>query len=303
MTVLYHIFEKKESKIMQDYALFMDVSGDVLPNTAKENGIHIITMEFIIENGIEVYDYFNSTFDLDEFYKKIAKKVDVKTSQISPTKFVEQFEPVLKEGKSVLYVCLSSGLSSTYSSACTASAELKEKYPELDVLVVDSLSATVGIGIVVERMIKNKQKGMTLQENFNDLQVFKAKSKVLGVINDLDMLKRGGRIRKTTAFFGGLLKIKPIVQVESETGTITLLSKSKGMVNGVKHLFDYYKTHRDENSDLVYISDTGETVYFEKLKEMIRAEFPNVTVKYKILSPIIGCHLGTGSLAIAFVEK
>lgn len=288
---------------MQEYELFMDVAGDIMPDMIKDNNLHLIPMEFVIDGQSSTYDYFNGDFDLLEFYNEIKKKINIKTSQITPNKYEEYFEPYLSAGKSILYLCLSTGLSDTYNSACVASRNLKEKYPDVDVLVINSLSATAGMGMMAERMIENRGKGLSLQENFNDIESIKGKITGVGVIGDLEMLKRGGRISSATAFLGGLLNIKPIIRLVKENGTLAMQSKCKGMSAGLKYLLNYLEQNRDESKNILYIAHTNEDKYAGEFENMVKEKYPDMEIRKKLLSPIIGAHLGGGSVAIFFYDK
>lgn len=148
---------------MKGYKLFMDVSGDVMPDIAKGE-VQLLPMEFEIGNDEYVYTGGNDGMDPVEFYKFVKQGVPMKTSQITPSLFENYFEETLKEGYSALYLCLSSGLSATYESACHAAECLKRKYPEVDLVPVDSLTATVGMGLLCERMIKTKRGVVRLAE-------------------------------------------------------------------------------------------------------------------------------------------
>ena len=287
----------------QSYDLYMDVSGDIMPDMVKANDLHLIPMEFIIDDEVFLYDYFGTDFDVVKFYDEMKMKVNIKTTQITPAKYEEYFEASLQKGKSVMYLCLSTGLSATYQSACAAAKNLQAKYPNLTVAVVDSIGATAAMGIVTERMIENRQQGLSLQDNCADIEQFKHKISTLGVIGDLDMLKRGGRISKTVAFIGGLLNIKPIIEIVKNTGTLNLLAKQKGMVNGLKFLLNYFTEHRDPASNILYVVDSNEVEYSQQLVDMIQEKFPTVQIRQRTLSPIIGAHLGAGCVIIGFVNK
>ena len=133
----------------------------------------------------------------------------MKTSQITPSLFENYFEETLKEGYSALYLCLSSGLSSTFESACHAAECLKQRYPEVDLVPVDSLTATVGMGLLCERMIKNKKRRLVRLAEQGRFAVCTEQADHYGVVDDLNTLKRGGRISSAVAVIGGLLNFKP----------------------------------------------------------------------------------------------
>ena len=288
---------------MKEYALLMDVSGDVMRCYVEDGKVNLLPMEFII-NG-EVYSYTDDEkgMSVDQFYQFVREKAPMSTTQITPTKWAEYFETYLKNGISVLCLCLSSGLSASFNSACTAAEELKQKYPELDVLPVDSLRATGVEGIICERMIENKEKGLSIVENYADLMQFRTLTHACAYVDDLDALKRGGRISKAVAFVGGLLGIKPLIQFLPE-GTLDMWGKQRGYKASTSKMIEYYLERADlENPHTVYITHADEESYANELAEKLKAAHPSCNIKIRPLSPIIGVHLGTGAMVLAFVGK
>ena len=288
---------------MKDYALLMDVSGDVARSYVEDGKVKLLPMEFVINSEVYTYTDDESGMGTDRFYQFVREKAPMSTTQITPAKWTEYFEPYLKSGISVLCLCLSSGLSSSFNSACVAAEELKKKYPDVDVMPVDSLRATGIEGIICERMIENKEKGLTIQENYNDLIEFRALTRACAYIDDLDALKRGGRISKTVAFVGGLLGIKPLIQF-LPNGTLDMWEKQRGYKASTHKMIEYYLGKADlEHAHTVYITHADEESYANELAEKIKEVSPLCNIKIRTLSPIIGVHLGTGAMVLAFVGK
>ena len=286
---------------MKDYLLFMDVSGDIDRSYVEQGKVKLLPMEFVI-NG-EVYTYTDDEKGMDavQFYDFVREKAPMSTTQISPAKWVEFFEPYAKAGQSVLCLCLSSGLSSSFNSAVLACEELKEKYPEADIIPVDSLRATGIEGIICERMIENKEKGLSIKENYDDLVEFRTKTFACAYVDDLDALKRGGRISKTVAFVGGLLGIKPLIQF-LPNGTLDMWGKQRGYKMSIHNMVQYYLGKADiDNAHTVYITHANDIGYANELAAEIKAVSPLAEIKIRILSPIIGVHLGTSAMVLAFV--
>lgn len=288
---------------MKDYLLFMDVSGDVDRSYVESGKIKLIPMEFVINGEVFVYTDDSDGMDPVKFYDFVKQKAPMSTTQLSPSKWEEYFEPYLKEGYSVLCLCLSSGLSNSYNSAVTAAKELNEKYPEARFVPVDSIRATGITGLIAERMIENKDKGLSLDENFADIEQFKHKTYACAYVDDLESLKRGGRISKTVAFFGGLLDIKPLIQFNPD-GTLSVWGKQRGYKKSIANMIEYYLGKTDaENLHTVYITHANDINYANELAEKVRAVNPNVNIKIRLLSPIIGVHLGTSAMVLGFVGK
>lgn len=288
---------------MKDYLLFMDVSGDVDRSYVESGKINLIPMEFVIDGEVHLYTDDENGMDAVEFYEYVKQKAPMSTTQISPSKWVEYFEPYLKQGYSALCLCLSSGLSSSYNSACLAAEELKQKYPDVDFIPVDSLRATGVLGLICERMIENKEKGMAITDNYNDLMTFRDSTHACAYVDDLDSLKRGGRISKTVAFVGGLLGIKPLIEFNKD-GTLQMWGKQRGYKQSIHKIVEFYLARADiEHPQTVYITHANDETYANELASEIKAISPHATVKIRLLSPIIGVHLGTSGMVLGFVEK
>lgn len=284
---------------MKDYLLFMDVSGDIDEKYITEKKIQLVPMEFFINNEVEVYTGDKDGMDLVKFYDEIKNKTIVKTSQITPNKYEDFFRPYLEKGYSCLYLGISKGLSAGFQSSLVASRNLKEEFPDVDLVSVDTDSVTALLGLLVERMVENQEKGMTLQENVNDLVEFKTKIKGFCFVDDLQALKRGGRISAATAFIGSMLNIKPIISMTG--GTLHMIGKQKGLKKSLQTLGEHFKNnYNPEISNSVYIVDACESEYAAELEAIIKEIAPDCIIKKKLLTPIVGAHLGSGALVIAF---
>ena len=287
---------------MIKYRLFMDVSGDVERNIAEQAGVQLVPMEFIIGNETYTYTDREDGMSHVDFYKFVKDRVHISTTQITPTFYEDFFDPILKGGESILYLCLSSGLSSTYESACHASKTLKERYPDVDMVPVDSLQATVGMGLMCERMIANRDSGMSIEENRANLEAMRESITTTGVIDDLEALQRGGRISKAVAVIGGLLNFKPVILIKSD-GTLKMSTTMHGIKKALKYFVDLVETTRDESSKILYIMHADEEKNSLQLQEMLAEKFPDMQIRRRMLSPIIGAHLGSGLVGVGFLKK
>ena len=237
--------------------------------------------------------------DLVKFYDEIKKKTVVKTSQITPNKYEEYFRPYLEQGYSCLYLGISKGLSAAYQSSLIAVQNLKEEFPDVDLVSVDTDCVTSLLGMLAERMIENKEKGMSLQENVDDLNNVKTRIKGFTFVDDLQALKRGGRISAATAFIGAMLNIKPVIEMSG--GTLHMIGKQKGIKKTIAYLAELFKKHYNpEISNIVYITDACEADVSNELEKVIKEIAPDAIIKKKLLTPIVGAHLGSGAIVISF---
>ena len=244
---------------MDRYEIFMDVSGEINHLLVEQGKITLIPMDVAAEEKTLRITGNEDESQLISFYEniiRVGKKVS--TTQITPNKYEEYFSSYLEKGISVLHLCLSSGLSSSFSSAMVASEMLKEKYPNAVFMPIDSIRATGGMSVIADRMIANKEKGMSIQENYDDIETLKHKVITTGFIDDLDTLKRGGRISPTIAFVGKLLNIKPIIKI-TEDGKLDMFDKKRGQLLSMKVLFDLLKENISPDCKKVFITHTNET--------------------------------------------
>ena len=288
---------------MKDYVICMDASGDIIREAADENGIEFVPMEYSLGEEMRTSRGCEDDELLRKFYNGQRNGDLTKTSQISPYMYEEYFKKFLEDGVSVLYFCLSSGLSATYESSMLAAANLKEEYPQAEVLPVDTLAATGGIGILVEKAIENKKKGMTLRENFDSVQAIIPHLRHYFMVQDLMYLKRGGRVSAATAIVGSALNIKPMLIID-EKGKLATVDKKRGNKAGMMSLFTFFQeNYNPELGDTVYICDADTPELAESLAAKVKEAAPEAKVRRTLLSPIIGAHTGPGMLSVILVGK
>lgn len=288
---------------MADYVICMDASGDIIREIAEENAIEFVPMEYSLEDEMRVSKGCEEEALLKKFYDGQRNGDMTRTSQISPFMYEEYFDKFMEAGKSVLYFCLSSGLSATYESSMLASKNLKEKYPDLDVLPVDTLAATGGIGILVEEAIKNKKNGMGLQENYEAIKEMVPHLKHFFMVQDLMYLKRGGRVSAATAIVGSALNIKPLLIID-KNGKLATVDKKRGNKAAMLSLFHYFvENYNPRRCNTIYICDADTPELADALVAKVREEAPDVVIRRTMLSPIIGAHTGPGMLSMILVGK
>jgi DegV family protein with EDD domain len=283
---------------MDNYLIFLDASADIDLEYAKANNIDFVYMNYTYDDVSCKIKGSESNEERAKFYDLVKSGKLPSTSQIAPYLYEELFTPYLKDGVSILYICLSSGLSSTYQSALLASKNLKQAYPNQDFVVVDSLSASSGIGILAERAVSNKNKGLSIFDNATDLENLRSHIFINATVEDLMHLKRGGRVSSTTAFIGTVLGIKPVIKV-TDKGTLEVFDKKKGMRQAVNFMVENYLKECNLNSDLsVYVLHSGNQPVLEYAIQKVKDANPKAKVKSKMLTPIIGTHVGPGIVAI-----
>ena len=283
---------------MNDYIIITDSSCDLPESIVEEFGIKIITLDFIIEGeGAQK----NDSMDAKSFYNILRTGKMITTSAVSIDRFLGEFEPHLKEGKDILYLGFSSGLSGTYNAGAVAANELAEKYPERKIYTVDTLAASMGEGLLVWYAANMKKDGKSIEEVRDFVEENKLKLAHWFTVNDLFFLKRGGRVSAATAILGTALQIKPVMHVDND-GKLINMAKARGRDASIKALLEKMKE--------TVISPKNQTVYIchgdcygdaKKLANMITAEFGITDILIDYVGPVIGAHSGPGTLAVFFI--
>ena len=285
-----------------DYLIFMDVSVDLDENFAAENDVRFVPMQYTINNETFELENMNDAAHAD-FYKMLRGSSSV-TTQITPYTYEKMFAQYLENGTSVLCLCLSSGLSSTYESACIAANNLNERYANAKFYPIDSLAATAGMGILLEMMVKNKRDGMSAEENKTYIEAQRDGVYTSCYVEAWMHLKRGGRIGAVSAVFGSMLGIKPIIKITPE-GKLENCDKPKGERRALAKLCEKYKEMADMNGEenYIYVCHADNKPMAEVFETMLKEINPDVKIRERLLSPIIGTHLGPGSVLLSFKKK
>lgn len=283
---------------MREYVIVTDSSCDLPAQKAAELCVTVVPLEVNLEDaGTKM----NDEIDIKEFYEFLRSKKSAKTSAVNMDRFAECFEQFLKEGKDVLYIGFSSGLSATYMAAKNAAEDLAEKYPEAKIVTVDSLCASLGQGLLVYHAVCRKNMG----EDINEVAKFIEDSKLnlchWFTVDDLFFLKRGGRVSGATAVLGTMLSIKPVMHVDDE-GHLINVQKARGRVAAITALFDKMReTAIDPQNQVIYISHGDCYDDAKKLADMIEDEFGIKDILISEVGPVIGAHSGPGTLALFFL--
>lgn len=286
------------------YLIFADVSADIDEQFGKEHDIHYIPMEYSLGDEMRTCKGVEPEEVMKAFYNGQRGGDLTKTSQISPYMYKSYLKSYFDEGYSILYLCLSSGLSSTYQSALMAKEELKEEYPNQDFYPVDTLAATGGMGVLAERAARNKEAGMDVEANFNDLVEAVKKIRHWFMVEDLMYLKRGGRVSAATAVVGSALNIKPILKI-ADDGKLVTIAKKRGTKSAVNELMALFEKTYDETAkdDVVSVVHADAPELAAEFKARLLEKYPDMTVRTGYLSPIIGAHTGPGMMAICHIGK
>lgn len=284
------------------YLIVMDASADIDSKVFLEEDIRFIPMQYSLNEEMRESKGIESEELLKSFYDSQRSGELTKTTQITPYQYINFFSKLLNEGYSILYLSLSSGLSSTYQSAMLAASELNDEHKDEKVYVVDSLGATGGIGVLLELACKYRKEGKSIEENCALLNNAKLKLHHFFMVQDLMYLRRGGRVSGATAVVGTVLGIRPILKID-ENGKLVNFAKRRGNKLALEELAKLFNENYELNDSPIYIVDGDAKELGDFLASEIKKLIPEAVVKRNMLSPIIGAHTGPGLVAVCFIGK
>ncbi|MGI6217500.1 MAG: DegV family protein [Coriobacteriales bacterium] len=285
------------------YSIVTDASADVLPQIVEDNDIKFLQMEYTIDGETLVYNGYDTTGQLDDYYAKLKKGAETFTTQIMPSRYYEFFEPYVKEGKQVMYIGLSLGISHTVDSARNAVQELEEKYGHADVAVIDGKGATIGLGLLVESACRNRAAGMSFEDNAKWVAEHAGKVMHRFIVDDLIYLSRGGRLPAATALLGTALSIKPVMRF-NDAGELEIVCKKRGSKQAIKYMLDNFdKSFDQSNGNIAYAVYSGPREGTDYIVQKISEKYPGILIRTLPLSPVIGAHTGSGLVGLVNYAK
>ena len=285
------------------FEIVTDSTANLPEEMIEKYGLSILSLSFIVE-GKEYKGYVKGeTMDLNRFYGMMREKKEISTSLANTQAAYDMLKPLLEQGKDILYLAFSSGLSSTYQAVNSAVEELKEEFPERKLYCVDSLSAALGEGLFVKYIIDKRESGATIDETYEWAIANRLKIVHAFTVDDLFFLKRGGRISAATAVIGTALSVKPVLHVDNEGHLISLYNvrgRKKSLEALVKMMSE--KVENPEGQT-VYISHGDCLKDAEYVANKVKEQFPVKDVMIRTLDPVIGAHSGPGTVALFFYGK
>lgn len=246
-------------------------------------------------------EYSNEDMSVQEFYDRMRGGGIAKTSAVNPASFGSAFDKILADGKDILYLGFSSGISATYDSAEIAAAELRDKYPGRRLITVDTLCASGGQGLLVYLVLKQKEQGASIEEAAAYAESIKFNICHRFTVDDLIYLKRGGRISPTVAFVGNVLSVKPLLKVDDQ-GKLLIVSKVRGRKKAISALADAYgESAMDSKGGTVFITHGSCASDAERLSVLLKERYGVSDILIGDVGPVIGSHTGPGILVLCFL--
>jgi DegV family protein with EDD domain len=286
-----------------DYIISCCSTADLSKEHFEKRDIHYICFHFYL-NGKPYADDLGQSISFDAFYKAMADGAETKTSQVNDDEFVAYFTPFLEQGKDILHVCLSSGISGVYNSAVIAQKQLQEKFPERKIYIVDSLGASSGYGLIMDTLADLRDGGMGIDDLHEWVETHKLELHHWFFSTDLTFYVKGGRISKVAGWFGTALRICPLLNMDNLGRLIPrekIRTKRKVIARIVEQMQAHVRNGADYNGKC-FISQSACYEDAKAVADLVEAAFPKLNGKVLINSvgTTIGSHTGPGTVALFF---
>ena len=285
---------------MSNFTILVDTNGDLPQEYMDEHGIRVVSIAFTLDGVFHAEGRWQEISDID-FYNALGNGSVAVTTLVNPEAYLAVFTECAKKNESLLVLALSSGLSGTYNNSVIALNEVKQQYPDCDIHTVDTTTAAGGAGLITVLAVNKRNEGLSARETAQWLETKKHSCLSLFTVNDLMYLHRGGRLSKLSAIAGSIIGVKPLLNVAPD-GTLKLKDKARGRAAALKTLVSQMKRSLNPGTslDTVVISHTNCLEDAQTLAELIRAEIEVREFFIVMMGPVVGAHVGPGTIALFF---
>ena len=288
---------------MSDYILSCSSTVDLTPQQMKERNIRYVCFHFILD-GQDHKDDMGQSIAPEELYSRMVAGAEAKTSQVALGEYTEYFEQLLQEGKDILHVEFSSGLSGSYNSARLVVEDLKEKYPDRKIYLVDSLAASSGYGLIMETLADMRDAGKSVEELYQWIEEIRLRIPHWFFSTDLIFYIRGGRISKTAGAVGTLLGICPLLNMDN-LGRLQPREKIRTKKKVIRRIVEMMEAHAQDGTEYsgkCYICQSACLDDAKAVAALVEEKFPKLQGKVEIypIGATIGSHTGPGTVALVF---
>ena len=285
---------------MKDYIITCSSTCDMNPYFLRRHNMYYVSFYYYID-GKKYYDDFFKEHSVDEYYE-IIKTSEVKTSQPDPEQYRDLWNKLIDQGYDILHIELDSGISGAVNSALIAKTMVEELHPDAKIYVVDSLTATCGYGLLLDKLYEYKNNGHNIDETYKYAEELKHNINVIFIVKNLDQLIKGGRVSKVSGGIGKILNIIPILHVDSN-GKLESINKTRGFNNAITEIINTMKKNIHSN-DKIMLAHSNSLNDINTLYEKIKEEFPNAIYDEDVVTNIgtvIGGHTGKDCLVVSYI--
>lgn len=282
------------------FCIITDSASDVSEEIKKEYGLYVMPTPVTID-GVDYFD--EETIFPDEFYALQAEGRDIKTYHISQFMFEEHFRPYAERGDEVLYICFSTGIAGTFQAATLALDEIKEEFPDFQMTIIDSKCASMGYGLVVERLLRMQKNGAPKELILEAAHFFCEHMVHVITVPELEYLFKGGRLSRSSFMAGTVLDIKPIIMVD-ENGSLKAMEKVRGWKKAMKRLIDLVgEKGKDLDKQVIAACYGTDKDSYDALKVQIQERYHVKGILDGRIGCAIGAHTGPGIVAAVFLDE
>ncbi len=285
---------------MQNFVIGTCSTSDLPQHHIDKHEIAIVKFTFTVDHK----EYKDGEMDAKVFFDMEREGHTPTTSQVTPDEYYQLFDGILASGQNLLYIAFSSGLSGSCNNAKLVADEMRTKYPDRKLFVIDSLCASLGQGLLVDYAVKMRAAGKSIEETAKWVEANKLGLNHWFTVDSLNHLKRGGRVTGAAAFVGNLLHIKPVLNVDYE-GHLIPREKAQGRKKALRCLVDKMSEYvYKPEGQTIFISHGDDIEAAEKVAAMVKERFPEVgEIMISMLGTVIGAHSGPGTVALFFMGK
>ena len=287
---------------MENYILSCCSTMDLRKGWAEEQGVNLIYAKFFLE-GEEFRDDFYESISQDKLFERMLSGEKSQTTQVNTEEYIGSFRKYLEQGQDIFHICLSSGVSGTFNSCHIAKDILLEEFPERKIEIVDSLMASCGYGLLVDKACELKKQGLDMETLRIEVEKWRNRLHGYFFTSDLRFFIQGGRVSKAAGFIGGLLKICPVLKI-TEEGKLKPIEKARGKKQAMENILSKMEKEGYLSTEKCFISHSACPLDAEKLAESIRERFhPEGCIEIFDIGGTIACHTGPGTVSSFFFGK
>ena len=287
---------------MENYILSCCSTMDLRKGWAEERGVNLIYAKFFLE-GEEFRDDFYESISQDKLFERMLSGEKSQTTQVNTEEYIDSFRKYLEQGQDIFHICLSSGVSGTFNSCHIAKDILLEEFPERKIEIVDSLMASSGYGLLVDKACDLKRQGLDMETLRIEVEKWRNCLHAYFFTSDLRVFIQGGRVSKAAGFIGGLLKICPVLKI-TEEGKLKPIEKVRGKKQAMENILSKMEKEGYLSTEKCFISHSACLLDAEKLAESIRERFhPEGSIEIFDIGGTIACHTGPGTVSSFFFGK
>ena len=294
--------ERIEGIKMDHYVLSCCSTMDLRKGWAEEHGVNLVYAKFFLE-GEAYQDDFYASISQAILFERMLSGEKSQTTQVNTEEYIDSFRKYLEKGQDIFHICLSSGVSGTYNSCHIAKDILLEEFPERKIKIVDSLMASSGYGLLVDKAYELKEKGLDMMNLRTEVEKWRNRLHGYFFTSDLRFFIQGGRVSKAAGFIGGLLKICPVLKI-TEEGTLKPIEKARGKKQAIENILSKMEKEGYTPSEKCFISHSACLEDAKKLLERIEERFhPEGGIEIFDIGGTIACHTGPGTVSCFFFGK